>query len=171
MNVLSRQNRGISLLLLAIIAGCGAFLGNLLHLPIGLLVGSFIFVASAKVMGLNVPPMNRKYKQMVQMVIGGFVGLNLQPDIFDRLLTLLIPGVIATAFHILIAFIVSFILTKLFHIPPLTALMGSTPGGLSEIANIMDDVEVDRESVVLMHIFRISLIVLFLPALIKFFLL
>lgn len=151
-----------------VLASAGAYFGYLLNLPIGLLVGSFIFIAAAKIIGLDVPPLKKKHKQKVQMVIGGLVGLNLQSDIPHIFISVLIPGLIAALFHLMMAFLIAFILMKLFGVKWLTALTGSIPAGMSEISNIVDDINVDEQVVMLMHIFRVSLLILILPVLIKF---
>lgn len=146
----------------------GAYVGYTLHLPIGLLVGSFVFIATAKIIGLDVPPLEKKYKQKIQMVIGGLVGLNLQPDVARLFLKVLIPGLFATFFHLLFAFFIAYSMSKLFGVKWLTALTGSIPAGMSEISNIAEEIDVDEQVVMLMHIFRVSLLILILPVLIKF---
>lgn len=149
----------------------GAFIGTVLHLPIGLLVGSFVFVATGKVIGLHVPPLAKKHKQKVQMIIGGLVGLNLQPGVAKLFFNLLIPGLFATVIHLLFAFLYAYIIMKIFGLKWLTVLIGSIPAGMSEISNIAEDIDVDEQVVMLMHIFRVSLLILVLPLLIKFILL
>lgn len=155
------------ILIVSVLAVLGACFGYWLNLPIGLLVGSFLFIAVAKILGLDAPPLKRKHKQKVQMIIGGLVGLNLQPDIMRLFADVLVPGLVATLVHLLAAFLIAFILMKVFHIEWLTALTGSIPAGMSEIANIAEDIEVDEQVVMLMHIFRVSLLILILPVLIK----
>lgn len=153
------------------LASLGGFIGFILNLPMGVLIGSFIAIATAKIIGLEVPPMEKKYKQKIQMVIGGLVGLNLQPDIASLFLELLVPGLIATVAHLITAFIIAFIFSKIFHFSWLTALTGSIPAGMSEISNIADEINVDEQVVMLMHLFRVSILVLVLPIMIQLFLL
>lgn len=155
-------------LIVILLALTGSYFGYLLNLPIGTLVGSLLFIAIAKISGLNIRPLPKKYKQKVQMVIGGLVGLNLQPNIANLFVSLLIPGLIATAIHIVIAFLVAYLLMKLFNFGWLTALTGSIPAGMSEIANVVEDIDVDEQTVMLMHVFRVSLLILILPMLIKY---
>ncbi len=99
-------------LLVILLALTGSYFGYLLNLPIGTLVGSFIFIAIAKVIGLNVYPPPKKFKQKIQMVIGGLIGLNLQPNIASLFISLLIPGLIAATVHIIIAFLMAYLLMK-----------------------------------------------------------
>lgn len=155
-------------LLVILLALTGSYFGYLLNLPIGTLVGSFIFIAIAKVIGLNVYPPPKKFKQKIQMVIGGLIGLNLQPNIASLFISLLIPGLIAATVHIIIAFLMAYLLMKLLNFTWLTALTGSIPAGISEISNIIEDIDVNQEIVMLMHIFRISFLILILPILIKY---
>ncbi|CEI81897.1 MULTISPECIES: AbrB family transcriptional regulator [Oceanobacillus] len=153
------------------IASVGGYIGHILNLPIGILMGSFITVAIAKISGLKVPPLKKKYKQMIQMLVGGLIGLNLQPDIVSLFFNHIVPGLIATVFHLLFAFLIAYIFTKLFRFKWLTALSGSLPAGMSEISIVADEIDVDVEVVMLMHLFRISLLILILPVIIKLLLL
>lgn len=145
----------------------GAIAGYILKLPMGILVGSFLVIAIAQISGLAVPPLQRRYKQKIQMVIGGLVGLNLQPDVAALFLKLIVPGLIATIGHILFAFLLAKLFTKLLGFNWLTAITGSIPAGMSEISNLVDEIEVDEQIVMLMHLFRVSLIILILPVFIK----
>lgn len=158
-------------LLVISLASIGAFIGHITNLPMGVLVGSFIIIAAAKIIGMKASPLPKKYKQMIQMVIGGLVGLNLQPDLSAEFLTLLIPGIVATFAHLLFALLIAFIFSKLFGISRLTAILGSIPAGMSEISNIVDEVEVDKQFVMLMHLFRVSILVLVLPIFLQIFIL
>lgn len=148
----------------------GAYLGHILNLPMGILIGSFIVIAVSKIVWLDVPPLENKYRKIIQMVIGGLVGLNLTSDIASLFLKLLIPGLFAAFFHLLFAFMLAYLFTKQFHIDWLTALSGSIPAGMSEIANISQEINVDEQIVMLMHLFRLSLLILILPIVIKFLL-
>lgn len=159
---------GKKLFIVGALSATGAYLGYVLQLPIGILIGSFIFVAVANIIGLEAPPLPKKYKQKVQMVIGGLVGLNLQPDVGKLFVSLLVPGLIATLFHIMMAFLIAYLLMKRFDFRWLTALTGSIPAGMSEISNIAEDIDVDAQVVMLMHIFRVSILILILPVLIQF---
>ncbi len=165
------MKQNIKKIVVVIILACvGGYLGFILNLPMGVLVGSFIAIATAKICGLEVLPMEKKYKQKVQMVIGGLVGLNLQPQIGTLFLEFLVPGLIATIIHLIFAFIVAFIISRLFHFSWLTVLTGSIPAGMSEISNIVEEINVDEQVVMLMHLFRVSILVLVLPVMIKYFL-
>jgi membrane AbrB-like protein len=152
------------------IAIIGAFVGKTLNLPMGILVGSFLFIAIAKIGGLNVAPLKKKHKQKIQMVIGGLVGLSLQPDVASLFFSLLIPGFLATAAHLLFAFLMAFIFTKVFHLNWLTAISGCIPAGMSEISNVAEEINADEQVVMLMHLFRVSMLILILPIVIKFLL-
>lgn len=150
-----------------ILVCCGAFFGIYFNLPIGALTGSFIAVATAQVMGLGAKRLNRRAKQGVQMFIGGIVGLNFNSELINEIKMLLLPGVLATLGHVFFAFILALLLKKYFAIDWLTALCGSIPAGMSEITVIANDIDTDIEQVILMHLFRVSMIVTILPFLLR----
>ena len=149
------------------LALCGAGIGHLLKLPMGILIGSFGVIAIAQIYGLNAPPLNKKVKQGIQMVIGGFVGLNINSEILPYFLKLVIPGLMATLAHLIFAFFFAFILTKYLKLDWVTALSGTIPAGMSEVAMVAEEMGADVQTVMLMHLFRLSLIIITLPILIK----
>lgn len=141
----------------------GATVGFLLQLPIGLLVGSFLFVGIGQIAGLRASPMKKKNKQGVQMMIGGLVGLNVNSDLVPFIVDLIIPGLIAVTMHILFALLCTFVLVKFFKLDWVTAFCGSVPAGMSEISIIAIEFEADVQVVMLMQLFRLSLLIMILP--------
>lgn len=154
-------------MIVLIIAVAGAYFGNILNLPMGVLIGSFLFTAIAKITVLDIPPLPRKYKQKIQMVIGGLVGLNLQPDVAKLFFNLILPGLIVAMGHLLFAALLAYIFNKMFRFNWYTAFIGSIPAGMSEVSNIVEEIDVNAQIVMLMHLFRVSILVLLLPVLIK----
>jgi membrane AbrB-like protein len=148
----------------------GAFLGIYFQVPIGALMGSFIFVATAQIFGLGAKPMKKNVKRGVQMVIGGLVGLNVNPEILAEIKTLFLPGILVTVGHMVFAFILALLLSKYLSIQWITALVGTIPAGMSEITTISNNLSADVRLVVMMHLFRVSMVVTILPAIISYFL-
>lgn len=157
---MSQIRKRLFLLLLAV---CGAVVGYILNLPIGILIGSFTIVALAKIVGLDAEPFNKRTKRSIQMLIGGFVGLNMDSDLFPYLLDLIIPGLVATIAHFLFAVFFAYLLTKIYKFDWITALCGSVPAGMSEISNISDEIGGNTPVVMLFHLFRVSLLITILP--------
>lgn len=157
--------------LLILTTACfGAMIGHILELPIGILIGSFLAIAIAQIAGMGAAPLSKNKKQIVQMVIGGFVGLKMSRDQLPLILELLIPGILAAVAHIGVAFLFAQLLSKVFRIDWVTALCGSIPAGMSEASTIADEFGADVQTVMLMHLFRVSLLVTILPMIITFLL-
>ncbi|MGG0670352.1 AbrB family transcriptional regulator [Sporosarcina koreensis] len=152
--------------LLIAIASIGALIGYILKLPIGILIGSFLAIAIAQILGMGAAPLSKNKKQSVQMVIGGFVGLKMNHEQFPYLLDLLIPGILAAVAHLLTAFLFALLLSKYFQIDWITAICGSIPAGMSEASTIADEFGADTQTVMLIHLFRVSLLVTILPTII-----
>lgn len=152
--------------MLVVIACTGAFIGYVLKLPIGILIGSFLAIAIAQIFGMGALPLSKPVKQKVQMVIGGFVGLKLNHEQFPYFLNLLVPGILAAAAHLMAAFLFAIVLSKFFRIDWITAVCGSIPAGMSEASTIADEFNADVQTVMLIHLFRVSLLVTILPAII-----
>jgi membrane AbrB-like protein len=152
------------------LALCGAGIGYILKLPIGLLIGSFFIISIAQIYGLNALPLRKDAQQGIQMLIGGFVGLNLNSDLLPYLLNLIISGLMASIAHLLFAFLFAYLLTKYLKFDWITALCGTIPAGMSEVSIVAGEVGADVQTVMLMHLFRVSLLVIIIPIMINFLL-
>lgn len=162
------QNRVLKQGLLVGLALMGAGLGYALKLPLGILIGSFLFIAAAQVFGMGFQPFSKQVKQIIQMLIGGIVGLNLKPEMLDHFVALFIPGLLVALCHILFALLMAFLLTKFFGVDWTTAICGTIPAGMSEIAAVSEEAGADVQKVMLMHLFRISFIIIILPLVISY---
>jgi membrane AbrB-like protein len=154
------------MILVLCLAAAGSFLGLYFQVPLGALLGSFILVAIAQMAGLGAKPMKKRTRQGVQMIIGGTIGINMSHELLDELVFLIIPGILLGIAHIIAAFLLAGILAKFFKIDIITALCGTIPAGLSEIAVIAKKQDADVEYVILMHLFRVSMVVIVMPFLV-----
>lgn len=145
----------------------GSALGVYFQLPIGAVMGSFLTIAIAQMVGLGAKPLQVRSKRAIQMTIGGIAGLNINSELLNELKAIFIPGLLATLSHFILALIVAYWLQKVLKIDWFTALCGSIPAGMSEISIIAEDVDADVQLVTLMHLFRVSMLVTFLPFIIS----
>jgi membrane AbrB-like protein len=152
--------------LIVLLMSLGAFLGVFLKIPLGALMGSFLIIAVAQIIGLNAKKLNKKTVYTIQMIIGGSAGLNINSEIVNVMKTLFLPGIMVTMAHLLISFLLAFMMLRMFKIDIVTALLGTIPAGMSEVVLIANEKKSDVQLVVLMHLFRVSIIVTFLPLLI-----
>jgi membrane AbrB-like protein len=157
------KHKMIPVLSLALI---GSLLGFYLRVPLGILLGSFILVAIAQIAGLGAEPLTKRTRQGVQMIIGGTIGINMNHELLDEVLLLIIPGILLGIAHILTAVLLAVILMKFFKVDIITALCGTMPAGLSEVAVIAKEHDADVEYVILMHLFRVSMVVIVIPILV-----
>jgi membrane AbrB-like protein len=144
----------------------GSFLGIYFQVPLGALLGSLILVAVAQIAGLEAKPLTKTTRQGVQMIIGGIVGINMTHELLDEMVYLIIPGILLAVSHIIVAGLLTIILMKVFKMDIITALCGAMPAGLSEVAVIANKHEANVEYVILMHLFRVSIVVLIMPLLV-----
>lgn len=164
--MIKKHSKKIKVLLLMSV---GSTFGVYFNLPIGAVMGSFLAVAIAQVMGLGANKLNVRAKQAVQMVIGGIAGLNINSGLLHELKALFIPGLLVTISHLIFSLLVALLLQKFLKVDFFSALCGSIPAGMSEITIIADDLNADVQLVALMHLFRVSILVTLLPILITSF--
>ncbi|MET3699864.1 membrane AbrB-like protein [Bacillus oleivorans] len=146
----------------------GSFLGVYFQLPLGALIGSFILIAIAQIAGLGAKPLKKRTRQVVQMVIGGTVGMNMSHELLDEVVYLIFPGILLAILHIMTGLFLAMIISKFFKVDIITALCGTMPAGLSEVAVIAKEHDADIEYVVLMHLFRVTAVVILIPILVHF---
>lgn len=154
--------RGLFLTL--IIAAGGGAIAAALHLPLAWLIGAMIAVSAAAIFGapVTMPPWVRA---PTLAVLGVFLGSAFTPDVLQDIAgwwkaALLVPVYVATT-----SLISYKVLRRAGYDRP-TALYGSPPGGLGEMALLGDAVGADARTIVLIHATRILVAVTMAPLLI-----
>ncbi|MFF2479938.1 AbrB family transcriptional regulator [Paenibacillus sp. NPDC058071] len=157
--------RFLSTLLLALAGGA---LFSLLHIPIAWLLGPMVavFIGVRLIRSLQ-PNWPTSMRNTAMILIGYSFGLSLTHEtlleMWRQLPTMLLMTVLLMLFCGLIAFVVS----KLTGQPLATSLMGSIPGGLSQMIMLAEDSkDIDLTVVTFMQVSRLMLIVLCIPPLI-----
>ncbi|MGY3717961.1 AbrB family transcriptional regulator [Sutcliffiella cohnii] len=156
----------MKLVLVLLLSLIGSFLGIYLQIPIGALIGSFVTILIAQLLFLEAKPLPKNIKFIAQVVIGGVAGLSIRPEMFS-LKTVLLPAVVALLLHIALSVIFAFLLIKNFKVDFVTAFAATIPAGLSEITFIAQDLKADVTMVIITHLFRVTVIILTVPFIVK----
>ena len=173
-----RWRRGIErsaevvLLLLAGLAGAAAL--TLLSLPAGALVGSVVgaFGGSRLLLALrlhagrdfsdnrssvNVP---RGIHVIGQVILGVVAGAQLSHEGLMALVTALPLILVSVAIVLLTSLIMARHLVRRHNVQPVTAIVATAPGGLSELAASAQSRGADISIVLLIHVVRVLVVVL-----------
>ncbi len=150
---------------LAIGAAVG-FLFYRLKVPAGFMVGSFIGVTIFNLLTSYawVPPDTRL---LVQIIAGGFIGCSIERSDLRRLRHLGGPLLFMIGVYLLLMWGLGIILWLFTPLSLPTALMGSVPGGVSDVPIISADMGADVTTVVILQLARFILGIAVLPSLVN----
>ena len=149
---------------------CGAIPGLIfwqLGIPAGAIVGAMIGAGTFNVLtgkgyfppGLRLP---------LQMLAGSFIGLRMDRASLLAMGEIIVPILIIFAAVVFMTVITAFVVHKLTGLDVVTSLMASTPGGLSEMTMLADELKLDAPKVVVMQTFRLMSVIILFPSILTF---
>ncbi|OLO27862.1 hypothetical protein BTR23_18800 [Alkalihalophilus pseudofirmus] len=150
-------------ILLLVIALVGGGLGYLTNFPIGALLGTLILIVVFNLKFELFTPLPIRKKRLIQMLIGGSIGLTFSGETFAVLSTLWLPALIIASLTIVFSFLLSILLCKILKFDFISALCSLAPAGMSEMLLIAEKHGAYIPAVVTMHLFRIITIITIIP--------
>jgi membrane AbrB-like protein len=149
-----------------IIAFIGGIIGMKLKLPGGAFLGAMAASAIFNIVSSKgAIPYNLRL--VAQIIIGGYVGLSFTKDSILQMKEIIIPIIAMVMGLFLTSILLGLFLHKVTNIDLLTAMLGSSPGGLTEMSIIADSYGADVSKVAIMHLVRLVSVVSFLPMIVK----
>ncbi|HOX31683.1 MAG TPA: AbrB family transcriptional regulator [Spirochaetales bacterium] len=149
--------------------GAGAFLGNYLKLPSGILTGGMVagLVAKGIVSG-NVP--SGSVLSIASQLLVAYVVVSNSDVATIRKHPEVVPVALGyIAVLVLFCLGAAFLLNKVFHIDMRTAIYATAPGGLSGMALSAADAGAETPISMMFHLFRLTLILVSTPFLARLF--
>lgn len=162
----SCTNKTINFFFTILIGFIGGFIGLTMSIPAGEMIGAFIFVAFFNIFVFRLS-MPEKIKRGIQILIGAVVGSGMTMDNVLGLKNLIVPAVMVAIFLLTIGIFIGFLLNKIWNIDINTALVATSPGGLTEMSLIASDVGADVSVVTSLHFARILAVIIIYPIIIK----
>ncbi|PTL38099.1 AbrB family transcriptional regulator [Alkalicoccus saliphilus] len=150
-------------LLLVLIGSLGGIIGFTTGHPIGPLLGSLLFVSSYQLFTKSLPLLPLNIKRIIQAIIGGSIGLAFTVETVQQFPSLLLPIFLIPFLQLVATVLIAFCLYKWVKIDPITALCGTAPAGMSEMAIISEQYNANISIVATLHLFRILFIVSAIP--------
>ncbi|MBM7681240.1 membrane AbrB-like protein [Pullulanibacillus pueri] len=162
------QNKWIQLLFTCVLAIIGGFIFKCLHLPIPWLLGPMIFVLlGSKVSRTLKPYWPQKIRDSGMIIVGYMVGLSFTLETLKEIGKQLPSMVLFTLLLLLCSCGIGFIVAKLSKIQFPTVMMGSIPGGLSQMITLAEELEgIDLTVVTFLQVSRLMMIIFFVPMLV-----
>ena len=143
----------------------GAALGLPLHfigVPAGAMIGAMIGAAAYNIIS------NKAYfppglRSPIQIIAGIFIGMRLDRTSLFSLYELGIPLLILFATVIAMTVCSAFVMHKIGKLDASTSLLSSTPGGLTEMAMLADDINADSAKVAVLQTARLITVIVLFP--------
>lgn len=155
--------------LLTVLIGLGgAYLGLILKIPTGPLVGSMVAVGIANASGIvNISQLPPGLTFGLQLVLGITLGSRLNPESWVTLKSIWSPVLICTVITIGTGLISGLLLSHWLGMERLTALLSTAPGGISGMSLIALDLGAESSTVVIMHLARLISVILLVPLFVR----
>ena len=153
----------VDYLMLVPVAVTGAWLGRVLHIPVGEMLGAMTACSAFALLR------NKKYKftpqaaAFAQILVGLVMGSRVTPDIVSHLSQLIAPALISTAMLIVGTAILAYVLHRTQGWDYATCLLCSSPAGLIQAAFIAEETGGDPFTITVFQTVRLVGIFLFYP--------
>lgn len=150
------------------IAFVGGFVGVKLRIPAGALVGAAIAVGGASVLQTyELPPIPSQTRFVLQVGLGILLGATLDRETVLAMRELWRPALMCAAIAVGTGVLSGLAISKLLGMEPLTALLGTAPGGLSDISLIALDMGAQGSTVLIMHLTRLISVIAIVPWIVR----
>ena len=161
------KNKILKSIFTIVIGAMGGLIGIWLDLPAGAMMGSVLTVGCASVL-TGKTFMTVKARKFTQISVGAVLGSSITMDDVIGLKDILIPGVILVFSLIFLNLIVGYLIFKWGKMDLATALFASTPGGVTEMVLVADELGVDTPKVALLQLIRLIGVIIIFPILLRF---
>ncbi|MGN7166789.1 AbrB family transcriptional regulator [Paenibacillus cellulositrophicus] len=163
-----RNNKWLRFLVTCVFAVIGGCIFQWIHMPIPWLLGSMVFVMIGSKLFKGVSFFWPGQVRNTGMIIIGYtMGLSFTMSTLKQIGHQLPTMVLFTALLLVVAAAIAFMIAFLSGIPFPTVLMGSIPGGLSQMITLAEEVEgIDLTVVTFLQVSRLIMIIFCVPLLI-----
>ncbi|OLO40609.1 hypothetical protein BTR23_06385 [Alkalihalophilus pseudofirmus] len=147
----------------SLLALLGGLFGYLTSFPLGPLLGALIMIAIFQMKTNKLPSLPQKAKRIIQMLLGGSIGLTFSQETFSVLSSIWLSALLLPLLQISGSLLLAFFLIKWLKFDTLTAVCSSAPAGMTEMIVLAEKYPVSVPTVVTLHLFRLMLIVSVMP--------
>ncbi len=142
----------------------GGLIGHYLKFPAGEMVGAMVCVGAMNIFEAE-PQMPKLLNIGAQIIIGGFLGLDITSDVLVELKHYAVPALLVVVILAIFGIVTGFVVNILTGIDLYTSLFGSVPGGMQEMIILSQSYKVNHVAVLTIQTVRRVLIVIIYPLL------
>ncbi len=155
------------LALLYAIGVVGWFLLRPLKLPVPSLLGSLAAIGGLRVAGVDLPYMPPVVPEIVQILLGFYVGSMITKEALRQIRALILPAGITMVWVVGLTFLAGLFLARVTFLDTLTGILASSTGGLPEMTVLAVATHADASVVIIMQLVRVVVIVIAFPFVIR----
>lgn len=147
----------------------GGLFAQQLRVPAGGLIGSLVAVSALNLSGwFHVPNFPSNTKFVLQIGVGILLATSINRDVLFSLRDMWRPALTGAAIMVSTGIFSGLLISRWLGIEQLTALLGSAPGGISDMSLIAMDLGAQGSAVIIMHLTRLISVVVIVPLVIRF---
>lgn len=137
-----------------------------LKISAGALIGSIVAVGTLRLFDLPITfaPM---FRTVIGSMAGTYLGCQVNRNNLHQLKAVIVPAFITVLCMLAYTFFESYFLAKFTNIDITTALLSTTPGGITEMSIIASDFGVNPATVSMIQLLRLIIIIIVTPTMIK----
>ncbi|MFZ7104078.1 MAG: AbrB family transcriptional regulator [Peptococcaceae bacterium] len=155
--------------LVILIGSLGAFVAHKIKLPSAFFLGPIIFIASYQIFLGNLVGRSQLVRIVIQIAVGIVLGANFSRLTGPTLKRIIKPAVLIGIFMLAGGILIGTVMTKLFpHLDFVACILGTTPGGQSEMLLIAEDMGVSTEIVLVLQLIRSQFVIIVLIPILRF---
>lgn len=150
--------------LITLLAGAaGVVLAKYLHIPGGSFTGAMFAVAAVrlKLQGLEEPP--RSMQILARVMFGLIIGIGVDKEALSAISESLPAVFLMVAALVVLSVLVARGVTRFSGLNYVTSVCGAAPGAASVMVIVAEDLDGDRSMVAVLHILRLSIIMISVP--------
>lgn len=156
------------ILLLLLIGSIGGFIAKYLGVPVGGILGSMVLIGALRIMGMPLKELPERMVLVARIILGGYLGTTFAPDVLSTFKSLVFPVIIFSVFVTLNSIAIGYIFYKTLKWDPATALLASSPGGITLMTLTAFELGADPVRVSIIQTLRVFIIFLIMPTLIQY---
>ena len=155
------------LVLLHVVGALGGLLLRKLRLPAGALVGAMLGVMIFNSFTTLAPSYPHELRILVQIVSGLVIGTRFSRSDVQSLRTMALPVIVLVTVLLATNLVFAFLMEHFTSLSFMTSFFACAPGGVSDLALVATDFGAVMEHVALLQLFRLSLVIIVFPPMIR----
>ncbi len=156
--------------ILTVIVGliCGLIANDKLKLPAGGIIGSLLGVAVFNVLSAGIAFTPWYLRIITQSFAGGYLGIKIGKKDLAEFKYLLVPILIMLGGLMVLNIGAGFLISSVSNMDLVTAMLATTPGGVTEISLLAPQMGANQSQVAIMHLTRLIFVICTFPTMLKY---